>query len=486
MKKVTLLAALAVLILAVACAPTGGQEPIAAEPTNEAQGDMKTLYVGPEQVECTGVVPMMCLQVKEDPAGEYQLFYNAIEGFTFEPGYTYELLVRVETVANPPADGSSLRYILVEEVSRTAVSDAAPSGLVEDNALQGVRWLLASYLNAGGQTVAALPDREVTAEFGPDGQLGGNAGCNSYFASYTVDGSNLTIGQAGSTMMACEPAEIMEQEAQFLAALTSAATWQVEGETLTLRNAAGDAAVTFQAAAPQTITGTTWSAVNLNTGNAVSSLLPDTTITATFGEDGQVTGNAGCNNFFAGYTVEGDTLTIDQAGSTMMACEPAEVMAQETHFLAALANSVTWSIERGQLRLLNADGHIMAVFNPVEAASLTGTAWGATAINNGNEAVSSVVADTIVTATFAEDGKLNGSAGCNNFMTSYTLDGESITIQPAATTRKMCPGEGIMAQETNFLNALTSVATWRIDGDTLELRTADGALALSFVAQPAP
>ncbi len=44
-----LVAALAVLLVVVACSPTGGQEPIAAEPTqsNEGQGEMKTLYVGP-------------------------------------------------------------------------------------------------------------------------------------------------------------------------------------------------------------------------------------------------------------------------------------------------------------------------------------------------------------------------------------------------------------------------------------------------------
>ena len=93
--------------------------------------------------------------------------------------------------------------------------------------------------------------------------------------------------------------------------------------------------------------------------------------------------------------------------------------------------------------------------------------------------------DTTVTAVFGEDGSLNGSAGCNNFMTSYTLDGQNITIQPAATTRKMCPGEGVMEQETQFLTALTTAATWNISGEVLELRTADGALAVSFTLQPA-
>ena len=41
-----------------------------------------------------------------------------------------------------------------------------------------------------------------------------------------------------------------------------------------------------------------------------------------------------------------------------------------------------------------------------------------------------------------------------------------------------------MEQETEFLAALGTVATYTIQGDQLELRTADGALAASFAAAP--
>ena len=43
--------------------------------------------------------------------------------------------------------------------------------------LQGVRWVLVSYLNAAGETAEALADREVTAEFNAAGQMAGSAGC---------------------------------------------------------------------------------------------------------------------------------------------------------------------------------------------------------------------------------------------------------------------------------------------------------------------
>jgi hypothetical protein len=52
-----------------------------------------------------------------DSAGVNMFFYSGIEGFTFQWGHPVTLRVQVEQVANPPADGSSLRYTLVEVVS---------------------------------------------------------------------------------------------------------------------------------------------------------------------------------------------------------------------------------------------------------------------------------------------------------------------------------------------------------------------------------
>ncbi|SDR03685.1 protein of unknown function [Chryseobacterium soldanellicola] len=82
-------------------------------------GDEKTFIVGPQTADCTGVAPMKCLQVKENQTGNWTNFYSNIEGFTYEPGYEYVLKVKTEKVENPPADGSSIKYILVKQVSKT-------------------------------------------------------------------------------------------------------------------------------------------------------------------------------------------------------------------------------------------------------------------------------------------------------------------------------------------------------------------------------
>jgi heat shock protein HslJ len=229
--------------------------------------------------------------------------------------------------------------------------------------------------------------------------------------------------------------------------------------------------------------GTRWVLVSyVNAAGETVDALADREVTAEFAA-GQVGGSAGCNNYFASYTLDGDALTISQAGSTMMACEPAEVMQQETDYLAALQSAATHTIENGALTIADADGNTVLTFRAVAPTPLAGTTWTAAMVNNGLEAVSSVMAETTITATFAEDGRLTGSAGCNNYMTSYTLDGQNITIQPPATTRKTCPEPaGIMEQEAAFTTMLPQAATYTISGDTLELRTADGALIVSFIA----
>ncbi len=77
-----------------------------------------TLFIAHYKVECVGVAPQECFLIKGSPEGEWENFYDQIQGFDWEAGYEYELLVKVFDVINPPADSSSLRYELVEVISK--------------------------------------------------------------------------------------------------------------------------------------------------------------------------------------------------------------------------------------------------------------------------------------------------------------------------------------------------------------------------------
>lgn len=81
----------------------------------------ETLYIQDKLADCIGVAPMKCMQVRGQPGESWSLFYQQIEGFTFEPGYRYQLEVTKERLTDVPADSSSLRYRLVKVVSKQAV-----------------------------------------------------------------------------------------------------------------------------------------------------------------------------------------------------------------------------------------------------------------------------------------------------------------------------------------------------------------------------
>ncbi len=195
---------------------------------------------------------------------------------------------------------------------------------------------------------------------------------------------------------------------------------------------------------------------------------------------GRVHGSDGCNRYSGTYSAAGEKFTIrENLASTKMAC-PGPIMRQAEAFTRALTKASAWRKEAGQLVLLDAGGRELATLT-AQPQDLAATSWRVTGYNNGKQAVVSLLAGSELTLAFAADGRLAGAAGCNNYTASYTTSGERIEIGQAAATRKICPQpEGIMEQEDRFLKALASAATWRLDGDRLELRTAAGALALSL------
>jgi heat shock protein HslJ len=203
-------------------------------------------------------------------------------------------------------------------------------------------------------------------------------------------------------------------------------------------------------------------------------------------EDGRVHGSDGCNRFAGSYTSTGTEFRMgDDMISTNMAC-PEPIMAQAEVFRQALKSASALMLGPERLVLLDSEGNALATFTALPN-TLADTSWVVTGYNNGKQAVVSVAIGTKLTATFKADGKLGGSAGCNRYSGLYTIDGKAVSIGPLATTRKSCDSPvGVMAQEARFLKALSTAATWRMDGDRLELRTSKGALAVTASAASAP
>ena len=69
-----------------------------------------------------------------------------------------------------------------------------------------------------------------------------------------------------------------------------------------------------------------------------------------------------------------------------------------------------------------------------------------------------------------------GSAGCNTYNGTYTVDGSSISFGPLATTKMACPVADT-AVETAFLAGLAGAKTWWIQTLFLVL---EGVAKLTF------
>lgn len=100
----------------------------AGEPTAETRyggpGETRFLEVAAQTKACSHpLIPnMQCLQVREvqfddrgirsKTPGDFQHFYDAIEGYNHQPGVRNVLRVKRYTVQNPPADASNTAWVL--------------------------------------------------------------------------------------------------------------------------------------------------------------------------------------------------------------------------------------------------------------------------------------------------------------------------------------------------------------------------------------
>jgi heat shock protein HslJ len=207
--------------------------------------------------------------------------------------------------------------------------------------------------------------------------------------------------------------------------------------------------------------------------------LKGTELTSEFGAKLRVSGSAGCNRYTGAYKVSRNSIRISALATTKKACA-APIERQEAAFLKALTGARSFAIRGRSLTLESAGGRAIATFE-AQTQALGGTSWDVLAYNNGKQAIVSVLAETKLTAMFGKDGSLSGFGGCNEYNASYKATAPKISVGPVASTRKHCEEPaGVSEQETAYLAALETAATYRVEGSQLELRTAGGALAVEL------
>jgi len=93
-----------------------------------------------------------------------------------------------------------------------------------------------------------------------------------------------------------------------------------------------------------------------------------------------------------------------------------------------------------------------------------------------------VLADTQVFISFTSDGKISGSGGCNRYFGGWgILEGTKDTIRIWKTgSTKMACQDPVMTQEYGYLEELTRISSYSMEGRELRLYYNEGRGVLRF------
>jgi heat shock protein HslJ len=205
----------------------------------------RRLTIAPDPVPCADGTPGSCLRITDALGDSWITGRDEIAGFTYEPGFTYEVLVEEASEAAEIEAASAPRLQLIQVVSKTP-GGAAGAGLTSD--LGGTRWVL-SALGPSDHPDAAWAASGITAEFDVPGErLSGFGGCNSYSAALAVSGDRIEVSEPVATRKACPP-PVMTLEQEYLERIARASAFAISGDRLDVSLADGSG-MAFRAGSP--------------------------------------------------------------------------------------------------------------------------------------------------------------------------------------------------------------------------------------------
>ncbi len=147
------------------------------------------------------------------------------------------IVLIIVTGCNPSAtpdaglQGRAVGQTVAEATRRTEFDTILSAEQIE--LLTASEWTLES-MGPGDAPTLIHSEEAITANFvteGDDltsGTVSGSSGCNTYQGAYATDGETIVIFDVAVTERACEET-IMNQEAAFLSALTTAHSFMVDG-----------------------------------------------------------------------------------------------------------------------------------------------------------------------------------------------------------------------------------------------------------------
>jgi heat shock protein HslJ len=232
--------------------------------------------------------------------------------------------------------------------------------VIEMSELTGILWVLEGFSGEEG-LMPAMEGTEITLEFDDEeSQVGGSAGCNTFFGSFQTEGDQLSFGPLGATRMACEPA-VMDQETVFLDALQATESAQIDGGQLLIKTQDGQTLVfvvgeTAKTVIESEIVGVIWEWERfIDTAGINNITVPyPSSYRLELHPDGRFDLKADCNLASGNYTLESSSLSLEFGPMTLAECEQGSLY---NDYLSRLEYVVTFVHQDDQLYLnMWADG----------------------------------------------------------------------------------------------------------------------------------
>jgi len=218
-----------------------------------------------------------------------------------------------------------------------------------------------------------------------------------------------------------------------------------------------------------------WGRTFLSTAVAGPAIPGGGPLEVAFPERNSIAMSAGCNRGVSSVELTGGIVKTGAIATTMTACA-GDVAGADKWMTDLFAARPAWALDDGVLTLTTPDTTVTLAdkksANPDRP--VVGTTWVVdTLITPQAVSTSAALETSAPTLTIGDGGQVTGTTGCNRFNGPATVDGDTITFGPLATTRMACPTD-VAEVERSVLHVLDGQVTYEVDGATMRLMQADG------------
>ncbi|MFR9165830.1 MAG: META domain-containing protein [Dysgonomonas sp.] len=185
-------------------------------------------------------------------------------------------------------------------------------------------------------------------------------------------------------------------------------------------------------------------------------------------------GNAGCNQYMGGFTLNKNKFSAPKLASTLMMCPNME---GEDKYLKVLEQESEISIKNDEL-IFTQNGKAVLTFSktsPLSAKDLAGK-WELLSIEGAS--ANTLFGERTPTIEFNDtEMRVGGFSGCNQYGGNFEVNPKTIIVGSLMSTKKAC---GNMDGEYKFTQLLTGTSDIKLDNNIITLRK-DGKMTLSFI-----